>query len=127
MVEVSEGYARNFLFPAHLAIEATAKSLAQKDEQEQREKGKEKKQEREDKKAAAQLEGEEVVIKAKAEKGKLYAAVGPKQVKEALKAMGHKIDEDQVEMEPMKETGSQEVIINFSSGYEATITVVVEV
>lgn len=126
VVEVSEGYARNFLFPAHYAIEANPKTLSDKQDAEKREKGKEKKQEREDKKMASQLDGVEVVVKAKAEKGKLYAAVGPKQVRDALKDMGHKIDEEQVEMTPMKETGSQEIIINFATGYEATITVVVE-
>lgn len=127
VVEVSEGYARNFLFPAHLAIEATAKSLEDKSQRENREQGKAKKAEREDKKLAAQLDGVEVVVKAKADKGKLYAAVGPKQVRDALKEQeGYKIDEDLIEMQPMKEIGSQEVVVNFPSGYEATLTVIVE-
>lgn len=127
VVEVSEGYARNFLFPAHLGIEANAKTLEVKEEKERREKGKEKKAAREDQKMAAQLEGVEVVVQAKADKGKLYAAVGPKQVRDALKEQeGVKVDEAWIEMQPMKEVGAQEVIVNFPSGYEATMTVTVE-
>lgn len=126
VVEVSEGYARNFLFPAHLAIEATSASLRALSEREERGKRKEKKAEKEEKKQAAALDGLEVVVKAKSEGGKLFAAVGPKQVRDALKEMGYAVDEAQIEMEPMKEVGSAEGIVNFSSGYEATITVIVE-
>lgn len=127
VVEVSEGYARNFLFPAHLAIEASPKALNAKSEKEQREKGKEKKAEKEDRKAAAALDGLEIVITAKSDGGKLYAAVGPKDVKAALKELGHKVDEDQIEMTPMKEAGSGSAIVNFVSGYEATVDIIVEV
>lgn len=126
VVEVSEGYARNFLFPAHLAIEASPKALNDKSEKEQRELGKQKKAEKEDRKNAAALDGVEVVITAKSDGGKLYAAVGSKDVRSALKELGHKVDEDQIEMDPVKEVGTTSAIVNFSNGYEATITVVVE-
>ncbi len=126
VVEVSEGYARNFLFPAHLALEANAKSLAEKERKEESGKRKVKKQELEDKKLAAKLDGVEVLIAAKSEGGKLFAAVGPKQVREALKEMGYKVDEEQIEMTPIKEPGSRDAVINFDSGYEANITIVVE-
>lgn len=127
VVEVSEGYARNFLFPAHLGIEATAAALSAMDEREKSEKRKVKRSERDDKKQAAALDGLEVIVKAKSEGGKLFAAVGPKQLREALKDMGHKIDEEQIEMTPMKDIGSGEATVNFPSGYEATLTVIVEV
>lgn len=126
VVEVSEGYARNFLFPAHLAIEASPKALSDKADKEKREKTKEKKAEKEDRKMAAELDGIEVVITAKSDGGKLYAAVGPKDVRSALKGLGHKVDAEQIEMEPVKEVGTTSAIVNFSSGYEATITVIVE-
>lgn len=126
VVEVSEGYARNFLFPAHLAIEATATSLNAAKEKEESGKRKEKKTEKEEKKQAASLDGLEIIVKAKSEGGKLFAAVGPKQVREALKEDGYKVDEEQIEMTPIKDVGTGEAIINFSSGYEATITIIVE-
>lgn len=126
IVEVSEGYARNFLFPAHLGIEATAASVSAMKEKEESGKRKAKRTEKEDKKQAAALDGLEVVVQAKSDGGKLFAAVGPKAVREALKDMGYKVDEEQIEMTPMKDVGTTEAIINFDSGYEATVTVVVE-
>lgn len=126
IVEVSEGYARNFLFPAHLGIEATAASVSAMKEKEESGRRKAKRTEKEDKKQAAALDGLEVVVQAKSDGGKLFAAVGPKAVREALKDMGYKVDEEQIEMTPMKDVGTAEAIINFDSGYEATVTVVVE-
>lgn len=126
VVEVSEGYARNFLFPAHLAIEASPKALGDKKEKEQRDKAKDKKAEKEERKLAADLDGLEVFIAAKSDGGKLYAAVGAKDVRVALKDLGYKVDAEQIEMEPVKEIGTTSAIVNFSSGYEATITVIVE-
>lgn len=126
VVEVSEGYARNFLFPAHLAIEASKQSLGALKEKEEQGKRQAKKSEHEDRKLAAAMDGCEVVVHAKSEGGKLFAAVGPKQVREQLKEMGFKVNEEQIEMTPMKTIGSETAIVNFESGYEATITVVVE-
>ncbi len=109
-----------------MAIEASPKALNEKIEKEQRVIGQQKKAEKEDRKNAAALDGLEIVISAKSDGGKLYAAVGPRDVKSALKELGHKVDEDQIEMEPVKEVGTVNVIVNFSNGYEATVTVVVE-
>jgi large subunit ribosomal protein L9 len=114
------------LFPQHLAVEASTKKLAQKDEQEQTAKRRSKKEEAQEKALAAKLDGVEVVIAAKAEKGTLYAAVGPKQVKEALKEQGFKVDEDVIEMDPTKEIGSHEITLSFPSGFEALIHVIIE-
>ena len=126
VVDVPQGYAMNFLFPQHLAVEASTKKLAQKEEQEQTAKRRSKKEETQEKALAAKLDGVEVVIVAKAEKGTLYAAVGPKQVKEALKEQGYKVDEDVIEMQPTKEIGSHEVTLSFPSGFEALVNVIIE-
>lgn len=126
VVDVPEGYARNFLFPQHLAVEASAKSLREKDEKEASAKRKTKKEEAAEQRLASQIDGLEVVIQAKADKGSLYAAVGPKQVREGLKEQGYKVDEEFIEMTPMKEVGTQEVTVSFPSGFEAMITVSVE-
>ena len=126
IVEVSEGYARNFLFPAHYAIEATRASVVAMKEKEDGAKRKVKKNEKEEKKQAAALDGLEVVVQAKSEGGKLFAAVGPKAVRDALKELGYKVDEEQIEMTPIKDVGTGEAIVNFDSGYEATVMIIVE-
>lgn len=128
VTDVPEGYARNFLFPQHLAVEASAPRLHERDEQAKSAKAREKKAEREDKKLAGALDGIEVVIAVKkTDKGSLYAAVGPKEVAKAIKEQeGANIEADWLEMVAMKELGSQEVVVNFPTGVEAQVTVVVE-
>jgi large subunit ribosomal protein L9 len=126
VVEVSEGYARNFLFPAHFAIEASPKALKDKADQENRAVSKATKISKEDRQLASKLDGLEIMITAKSDGGKLYASVGPKDVVAALQELGFKVSDDQVEMTPVKEVGTSTAIINFPSGYEATLSIIID-
>ncbi|KKW30045.1 MAG: 50S ribosomal protein L9 [Candidatus Uhrbacteria bacterium GW2011_GWD2_52_7] len=126
VVDVPEGYARNFLFPQHLAVEASKKALHEKDERDTAQKSRVKKDEKQDRRLAEQIDGLEVVVAAKADKGTLYASVGAKEIAAALKDEGFKVNADYIEVDPIKEIGSSEVTISFPSGFEAMITVVVE-
>ena len=126
VVDVPEGYARNFLFPQHLAVEASKKALAAKDEREHAATRKEKNNEKAERRLAEAIDGIEVVIRAKADKGTLYAAIGAKQVAQALKELGHKVDETLIVMTPIKEAGTSDVTVDFPSGFEAVVTVVIE-
>ena len=126
VVEVSEGYARNFLFPQHLAIEASEQAIADRDEKKKRESKKEKKDEKEQKAIAAKLDGLELIIQAKADSGKLYAAITAKDIVKELKSKGSKVDEKWLDFDPVKEVGTCEAVVNFPSGFEAIVTVVVE-
>ncbi|MFH1089232.1 MAG: 50S ribosomal protein L9 [Candidatus Uhrbacteria bacterium] len=127
-VEVSDGYARNFLFPQNLAVQATPETLnlaKVKIEKKQRE---EKKSLKEAGKLASALDDLEVEILAKvSEGGKLYAAVSSKDVVSAVKKAGVKIEPDWIKFsEPIKETGAYEVEINLPHGFEAKINLNVE-
>jgi len=127
-VEVNDGYARNFLFPQNLAVQATAQAaVAVKVKKEKKEK-ESKKSIKEAGNLAAALDDLEVEILAKVnESGKLYAAVSGKDVVEAIKKEGKKIESDWVEFsEPIKETGAFEVTINLPHGFEAKINLRVE-
>ncbi len=126
VVEVSEGYARNFLFPQHVAVEASGEALRERDQKIKAASAAQKREEKQMKKLVSKIDGEEVVITGKADGGKLFAAVGPKDVAGALKSLGHKVKPEWIKFEPTKETGSQEVTINLPSGFDVTITVVVE-
>lgn len=126
VVEAAEGYARNFLFPQHLAIEASPAALRELTAMKDATKRKESKAVVAEKKLAAQLDGMEVVIEAKANGETLYAAIGPKDIAKALKAEGEKVDVDWIDFAPKKETGTFEATINFPSGFESTITVIIE-
>ncbi|MFA6522280.1 MAG: 50S ribosomal protein L9 [Patescibacteria group bacterium] len=126
VVEASEGYVRNFLFPQHFAVEASEEALRALREKEKAQGRREKKQENEEKKLATSLEGREFVITAKTDHGKLYGSIGKKEVASALKKAGFAISEEWITFAPQKEVGSAEALVSFPSGFEAAVTIVIE-
>lgn len=126
VVDVAEGYARNFLFPQHMAVEASDKALRERDEREKSAARKEKKEEKVERMLAAEIDGVEVTIQAKADKGRLYAAVNGKDIASAIKEVGYKVDAGYIKSDPIKEPGAYEVRVEFPSGFEASVTVIVE-
>lgn len=100
LVNAKTGYARNFLLPNKLALEATKENLA-KWEKEQEELAQKRKEEYE---AALvlkeKLEGSKVVIKAKVGEGdKLFGAITSKDIAEALeKQVGLEVDRRKIEL-----------------------------
>lgn len=127
-VEVSDGYARNFLFPQNLAVQATARTLTIAKTKKEKQKKETDKSLGEAGRLAAALDGLEIVVSVKTNKaGRLYAAVSAKDIAAAIKVKGIKIDSDWVRFaEPIKEIGVFEVQINLSFGFEAKINVRVE-
>ena len=128
VVNVSDGYARNFLLPRKLAKEATAAAMSDvKAKESARAHHK-----REEIKAANELKtmlnGKEVTIKAKAGKeGKLFGAVTSKDVAAAIKAQ-HKIeiDKKKIVMKDIKTFSRVDVEIKIYPEIQAKITVNVE-
>ncbi|MCL2366245.1 MAG: 50S ribosomal protein L9 [Oscillospiraceae bacterium] len=113
LVNVSDGYARNFLLPRKLVVEATNENIA---EMKRQDKLKQKKLE-EDKAAARavakKLEGIQVHITAKAGEagGKLFGSVTSKEISEALLAQ-HDIAIEKnkiVQDDPIKSFGPYEI------------------
>lgn len=119
MKDVSDGYARNFLLPRGLAVEATkdnlnAMKLKEKAKAKQMEKDKALAREN-----ASKLENIIVKIPAKAGSGgRLFGAITSKEISEALEAQhGIQIEKNKiVQSEPIKSYGSFEVKCKF--GYE---------
>jgi len=127
VVNVSDGYALNFLFPQNLAVQATAQAIQRMRDQEDKAVRVVKKGETEARKLASRLDGYELVFREKAsEAGTLFAAVTAKSVAAALKKAGFAITADQVEMEPAKEPGERNILVNFPHGFEATIKLIIE-
>lgn len=128
IVEVSEGYARNFLIPKKLAIPATEGNLK---EQRQKELAKEKRAEKEiqdAKKLAAFIEGAKINIRAKSgEAGKLFGSVTSKDIADGLKRE-KKVDVDKRKIElkePIKDLGTTKVKIKLHNEVYAEINVIV--
>ncbi|MFB5663500.1 50S ribosomal protein L9 [Alteribacillus sp. HJP-4] len=122
---VSEGYARNYLLPNNLAVEATKGNLKNL---EAKQKSNEKKYEKELAEAEAykeKLENTTVEISAKAgEAGRLFGAVSTKQIAETMKSMDLKIDKRKIEMkEPIRTLGVTKVPIKIHPKVTATVDV----
>ncbi len=119
--EVSDGYARNYLLPRGLALEATADNLNAmrlKDRARQAQIAREKAQAQE---YAEKLSGVIVRIKAKGgEGGRLFGSVTSKEISEALAAQHNiTVEKNQiVQTEPIKQFGSYQVKCKL--GYEIT-------
>lgn len=124
LVEVSDGYARNFLLPRKLAVAATAENVNTMKQQEKARKAQEAAEKAEAEATAKKLEGLMVKISAKAgEGGRLFGAVTGKEVSEALAAQ-HSLTIPKAKLvmdEPIKSCGSYQ--IKAKLGYEVSGTI----
>ena len=112
VVEVSDGYARNALFPRKLAVPATKAALSAHETKKKSEEVKEKKEKEEMLMLLYELDGKTVEIKGKAnEKRKLYTAIHMQDIKEAIeREFGKKINEQIFTSEAhIKELGEYEI------------------
>lgn len=125
LVNVSDGYARNFLFPKGLAIEANATAMNELKNRESSEQHKlaEEKKAAESLKAA--IDGKTVTLHAKAgAAGKLFGAVTSKEVAEELKKLYKvEIDKRKIAMQDLKTYGTVSAEVKIYQGITATITV----
>ena len=127
VVEVSEGYARNYLLPqglANVVTEANLKAIAEEKKRraEQRKLGRERLEE-----VAAAVEGAEAVLAAKASAtGRLFGSVTPSDIAGNLREQGFEVPDDVVAMGGhIKEVGTHSVSLKFAPDLAATVSVVV--
>ncbi|MBC5825203.1 MAG: 50S ribosomal protein L9 [Candidatus Eremiobacteraeota bacterium] len=126
VVEVAEGYGRNFLVPRGLALEATSGNLAHLASLKAASTKRDDKRLSEVKDMAALLERQPVTVKAKAgDQGRLFGAVTNAQIADSLKAgLGIDIDRHKIDLgEPIKSAGDHPCVVKLGSGISAKITV----
>lgn len=124
LVDVSDGYARNFLLPKKLAVIATAENLNTMKQQDKARRAQQAAEKAEAEALAKKLEGLMVKVPAKAgEGGRLFGAVTAKEVSEALAAQhGVNIAKTKLVLdEPIKACGGYQ--LKAKLGYEVTGTV----
>ena len=125
VVEVKEGYARNYLLPQQLAVEPTDANVKSTEAEKQRfleQAGKD----REAQEArAATIRGKEITISARAnEEGQLYGSIGPAQVAEALAAENLFVEPEYIVLdEPIRRLDKYDVTVRFASDIVAEIHV----
>jgi len=128
IIEVSEGYARNYLLPQKLAIPATAINVNTAKQQKEAEVRKSQRLQDEAKLHAAQLSKLAVTLAVKTgEGGKLFGSVTSKDIADALKAQhGIDIDKRKIELkDSVKSLGSFPVTIKLHPEVAAQIEVTV--
>lgn len=129
--EVSDGYARNFLFPNNFAKPATAELIKKSEERKALAAKKAEEDLKKTEKFVSEIDGCVIKIKAKANKeGKLFGSITPEIIKECLAK--EKINNEiiasarSILTENIKETGEYKVTVNFPHELEAILTVIVE-
>jgi len=127
VVDVTEGYARNYLLPQGLgkvATEGNIRAIAQEKVQRAEERLKERK--RLDV-AAAAVNGAEAVLAAKAnEHGVLFGSISEKMIAANLREQGFEVADAVVRLsEHIKQVGAHEVSLKFADDVTATVNVVV--
>ncbi|HCJ10608.1 MAG TPA: 50S ribosomal protein L9 [Clostridiales bacterium] len=129
VVAVADGYARNYLIPRGLALEATPANLKRFEAEQAAAKRRAEREAAEAQAAAEQLEGLRLTVKAKAgEEGRLFGSVTAKDIAESIKeATGLDIDRKRIEIEePLKALGDHRVTVRLSPEIAREITVTVE-
>lgn len=125
LVEVSDGYARNFLLPRGLAEEATKSAVNDFKGKESAAQYHKEQEQKEAKETASKIEGKTVVIKAKAgSNGKLFGAITSQIVAEALKMQLHVVvDKKKLVMNDIKTVGETKVEVKIYPEISAGIIV----
>jgi len=126
IVEVSEGYGRNYLLPRKFAIEATSEALNAMERSKAASQHREdvKKQEAEAK--ARELKGKVIQLRARGgEGGKLYGSITADMIAEALKAQhGIEVDKRKIEQEePIRVAGQSFVNVKLYAGLSVRMIV----
>jgi large subunit ribosomal protein L9 len=127
--DVADGYARNYLLPKGLAIEATGGELKVLAQERQSEKTKKDRAHQDAEELAKRLGEITLVFKLKAgEQGKTFGSVTAKEVADALKKES-KADIDKTKIvlrEPLRSLGIHKVEVRLLSDVRADVTVAIE-
>lgn len=129
VVEVSDGYGRNYLIPRGLAVAADESNVKQL----QHEKSVEKRREERERQQAAQLKEELEKLRLKlqvkaGESGRLFGSVTPADIAAGLQSQaGIEIDRRKIELsDPIKSVGEHSVTVRVYPGIVARLKVVIE-
>ena len=126
IIEANDGYARNYLFPKKLAIEATKDNMLKLQAKKTSEANKKKAEIEANKEIAKKIEKIELTIKAKVgENSKIFGGITSKEIAEELKKQ-HKFEIDRKKIvlkEQIKNLGRYTAEVKFGDGVNAELTI----
>jgi large subunit ribosomal protein L9 len=125
MIDVADGYGRNFLLPRGLAVAATARNTRQIEHEQRLRQHRIERARKDAETLAEQLQGVECLFHRKAgEEGKLFGSVTAMDVAEKLKEAGFAVDRRRIQLDqPLKSLGDFTVPIRL----QATVSAMVKV
>ena len=128
IIDVSDGYARNFLIKNGLAVAATSTSKKILEKELDKRKAEEDAYIEECKKIVEKLKTTEIVIKVKTgEQDKVFGTVSSKQISEELKKLGIEIDKKKINIDyPIDTLGTHNVKVKLHKKVEGEIKVVLK-
>ena len=127
VVEVKDGYARNYLLPYGVATVPSDEKMKMMAKEKGKRAGERKLVLKQLERVAEAVEGAEVVVAAKAnEAGHLFGSVGQRDIAQNLRDQGFEIKDSMVAMgEHIKEVGTHEVRLKVAPSLSAMVSVVV--
>jgi large subunit ribosomal protein L9 len=125
VVDVADGYARNYLVPRSLAVHATRGAMKQAEGLQRAREEAVRKAKAEAQDIVGPLAGQRVVVAARsADEGKLFGSIGVKDIAAAIeKFTGFSVDADPIKLDaPIKEIGLHEITVRPHPEVEAALT-----
>jgi large subunit ribosomal protein L9 len=124
-IKVKDGFARNYLFPRNMAMEATAGAVRVLEQKKQQKERLEVKLKGEAGKLADKIKNVSLTIAAESgEEDKLFGSITTEMIKDALKSEGFDVDKKKIELaEPIKKLGVYNVDVRLHSDVKAQIRV----
>lgn len=125
VVNVSDGYARNFLVPKNLAIEANIKNIKALEHEKRKIAERAKKVIKSNQEIAEKISSMTITLKAKAgEEDRLFGSITTMDIANAIKVQGLDIDRKKIMLdEPIKRLGSYAVSIKIQTDINASLNV----
>ena len=128
VLNVSDGYARNFLFPKKWAVEASAGAVKEIERKRAAEAKLEAERRAEAQKTADSIKGKVVVLGVKCgDKGRLYGSITTQEIADALKAQhGVEVDKRKIDCEKVSQVGEYIISVTVYTGIKANMKLKVE-
>ena len=127
VIDVANGFARNYLIPAGLAVKATPAEMKRATKLREQASARRAALENELNELARQIDGVELVFGRRAAvTGKLFGSVTTQEIADALEQQtGVDINRRRIGQQPLRETGSHEVAVRLGNELEPTLKVII--
>lgn len=129
ILEVSDGFGRNYLLPRKLAVEATSEALNSIEKSKSAAKHREDVKKNDAETAARELKGKTVTVKVRAgDNGRLYGSITTQEIADALKAQhGVELDKRKIELdEKVTSVGQTTITLKMYAGVSTKMNLVIE-